>query len=337
MKVIIPVAGGGTRLKPHTLSTPKQLLKVAGIPMLDYVIQSCEKLQPDEMIFIVGHHKEQIIDHIKENFSHINYSFVEQKVRNGDGSAVLLGLESINQQEDDDLFVLFGDTLIDFDIEKMVNESRNSTGSVACQRVENPTQYGVVELDNNNKVIGIEEKPSEPKTDLAIIGAYYFNSYKLVREMLQEHMRKKITLKGEYRIAQVILELALSSQYSLDVFEVDKWFDCGRVNVLLDANSYFLTKFSTKKTSQLLLENSIIIPPCYISKHAIIKNSVIGPNVSIEDGCIIEDSQIKDSIISSKTQIHTMHLKNSLVSYNAIVKGKSRKVNIGEKCEIEFD
>ncbi|MCH8520209.1 MAG: NTP transferase domain-containing protein [Nanoarchaeota archaeon] len=336
MKVIIPVAGGGTRLKPHTLSTPKQMLKIAGVEMLDYVINSTMKLNPDEVIFIVGHHKEQIMNHIKENFSQIPYSFVEQKVRNGDGSAVLLGLESIQEDVDDELFVLFGDTLIDFDIIEMVKRARGRSGSVACQRVENPTQYGVVELNSENKVVGIEEKPDNPKSDLAIIGAYYFHSFKQVKTMLQKHQDEKITVKGEYRIAQVISELALSKDDELEVYEVDKWFDCGRVSVLLEANSYFLEKMSKHDVSIKHGEDCIIIPPCYISKGAKVSKSVIGPYVSIEEGCVVESSVISNSIISKRTQIENMHLHFSLISHDARIIGTPKKVNIGEKCEVEF-
>ena len=337
MKVVIPVAGGGTRLKPHTLSTPKQMLKIAGVEMLDYVINSTMKLNPDEVIFIVGHHKEQIINHIKEKFSHIPYSFVEQKVRNGDGSAILLGLESITEEEvDDELFVLFGDTLIDFDIIEMVNRARGRAGSVACQRVENPTQYGVVELDKHDKIVGIEEKPENPKSELAIIGAYYFNSYKQVKHMLQRHQEEQITVKGEYRIAQVISELALSSTDELEVYEVTKWFDCGRVSVLLEANSYFLEKMSTKDKPIKHAQDSIIIPPCYISKNASISKSIIGPYVSVEEGCEIKGSVISNSIVSKRTTIENMHLHFSLVSHDARIVGSPKTINIGEKCEVEF-
>ncbi|MFP4401948.1 MAG: sugar phosphate nucleotidyltransferase [Candidatus Nanoarchaeia archaeon] len=337
MKVVIPVAGGGTRLKPHTLSTPKQMLKIAGVEMLNYVIDSVVKLNPDEIIFVVGHHKEQIMDHIKQEYSSIPYSFVEQKVRNGDGAAVLLALEEIEENnEDDDLFVLFGDTLIDFDIVQMVKNAKKSLGSVACQRVENPTQYGVVELNSDEKIVGVEEKPDKPKSDLAIIGAYYFNSYKKVKSILREHQEKGITAKGEYRMAQVISDMAQMKYDELNVYVVDKWFDCGRVSVLLDANSYFLQKFSTASMSNKINEDCIIIPPCYISKNAQLKRCIIGPNVSIQEGCIIEDSHISNSIISQKTELKNMHLKNSLISHDAKVYGNSQKVNIGEKCEVEF-
>lgn len=335
MKVVIPVAGGGTRLKPHTLSTPKQLLKIAGREMLNYVIESTMKLNPDEVVFIVGHHKEQIIKYIENNFPNIPYSFVEQKIRNGDGSAILLGLESFSGI-DDELFVLFGDTLIDFNIVEMVNSARSKTGSIACQRVENPTQYGVVELNENEEVVGVEEKPENPKSDLAIIGAYYFNSYEQVKSMLQEHQEKQITVKGEYRIAQVILELAQNTISSLNAFVVDKWFDCGRPSVLLNANSYFLEQFSSSSSIKKHGEDCIIIPPCYISKQAQLRRSIIGPYVSIEEGCIVEDSHITNSIISKRTHVEGMHLNDSLISHDAQVKGSPRKVNIGEKCEVEF-
>ena len=361
MKIVIPVAGGGTRLKPHTLSTPKQLLKVAGIPILDYIIAKCIELEPSQIIFVVGHHKEQIVAHIEHSNISVPYVFVEQKVRNGDGAAVHLALKRVLENEDEELFILFADSLIDFKSKEMIEHSKKYTGSIACQRVEKPSEYGVVQLNKSGKVIGIEEKPSHPKSDLAIIGAYYFTSFKLIYSMLDRYIKEKITLKGEYRVAQVIMELAKSEKYSLNVYEVSKWFDCGRPSVLLGANRYFLDtmkkskgdrsrkdtrtkiirdneKLSCEKlSSSSVIENSVIVPPCYISKYANIKNSIIGPYSSIEADCVIEGSHITNSIIGAGTKVKDVLLQDSLISHNALIKGKRRKVNIGEKCEVEFD
>ena len=154
--------------------------------------------------------------------------------------------------------------------------------------------------------------------------------------MLQNHQEHKITVKGEYRIAQVISELALSKNDELEVYEVDKWFDCGRVSVLLEANSYFLEKMSKQTSSIKHLEDCIIIPPCYVSKNAKVSKSIIGPNVSIEEGCVIESSVVSNSIISKRTTIENMHLHYSLISHDARIIGTPKKVNIGEKCEVEF-
>ncbi len=333
MKVIIPVAGVGSRLKPHTNTTAKPLMEVAGKVMIDYVIDDALSVNPDEIVFIVGYKKDSIIRHIKKTYPNINSKFVEQEVRDGDGSAVRIGLESYSK--DDELVVIFGDTLIDFNLKSAISKSNQYDSIVFGMRVDEPQHYGVMNLNERNEIIQIEEKPQNPKSDMAIIGTYYFKSLLEVKKLLNSFYSNFQTIKGEYRIAQVLQSLVNDNSKVVSCSEVKKWFDCGRLEILLDSNKYFLEKKSTNKISKK--DSCIIIPPVFISKKAIIKNSVIGPNVSISEGVQIQNSVIENSIVNKNSFIENLILKDSLIGKKVELKGKSTKINIGEKSQVIFN
>jgi glucose-1-phosphate thymidylyltransferase len=337
MKIIIPVAGVGSRLKPHTFVTPKPLMEVAGKPILTHIIEKIEELEikEKEYIFVVSHKKEDIINFIEKKHSNLKKKFVEQKVRDGDGGAIKLGLESLSEDElKEDLLIFFGDILIDFDLNKAIkNLKKEDFGIIFTKEVGDPTHYGIVEINTKNKILSIEEKPKIPRSNLAVIGTYYFKKSKIILNELSNIYEKKEMLKGEYKIAKVIENLATKKEYSLKSFKVKGWFDCGRVEVLLESNKYFLKKNSSGK-KYVLNDSNIIIPPCFISKTAKINNSVIGPNVSIGSKAIIDSSIIENSIISSKSEIVNSNLKDSLIGREVKLNGKKLKVNIGEKSEV---
>lgn len=330
MKVIIPIAGTGSRLKPHTFTTPKSQMEVAGKPIIDYVMDDVKKLNPDEIIFIVGYKRKTVKDYILENYPNLNCKFVYQKVRDGDGSAIRLGLADI--EKDDDLYVIFGaDTLIDFDIKKAISKYKDQDATVFAMRVPNPSSYGVVNHNEDMTITGVEEKPEVPKSDLAIIGAYYFKSAFKVKKYLEHFYENDIREVGEFKLIQVIREYLENSNLNLKVYEVKQWFDCGRVEVLLKANQYFLGKSSKGKI--VTKNNSIIIAPCFIHKNAQIKNSIIGPNVSLGDNSNIENSIIKNSIINSDSKLNNVNLENSIIGKEAILEDKAKKLNLGDKSE----
>lgn len=331
MKVVIPVAGLGSRLKPHTFTTSKALIPVAGKAVLDYVLSDVEKLNPDEIILIVGHHKELIIEFVKKNFSNLNIVFKEQKILDGDGGAIKVALEDYTQ--DDDLYIIFGaDTLIDFDIKKEISNLKNVDAGIFATQVEEPQHYGVINTKENNIVYQLEEKPKNPKSNLAIIGAYYFKSLIRVKGILDHLYLNKIDLNGEYKIAQVLDILVNDEKSKVKAVPVKKWFDCGRVEVILDANKYFLEKNSKNKV--VSKGNCVIIPPCYIAKTAKLKACVIGPYVSVGENSVIENSIITNSIISNQAYLDSAFLENSLIGKEVEFTGKPNKVNLGDKSSI---
>jgi glucose-1-phosphate thymidylyltransferase len=333
MKVIIPVAGVGSRLKPHTNTTPKPLMEVAGKPMVNYVIDDVLKLNPTEIIFIVGYKKESIILHIKNNYPNINSQFVEQTIRNGDGAAVRLGLKDINKEEE--LYIVIGDTLIDFDLKKSLEKEKNTDSVIFAMKVLTPENYGVLNVNDNGEIYEVEEKPKKAKSNLAIIGSYYFKSLLEVKKILNEIYDKNETEKGEFRLVQVIKKYIENKNKTIKFSQVKEWFDCGRVEVLLDANKYFLEKKSSGQISTK--KDCIIIPPSYVSKSAKLNNCIIGPYVSIGDNVEIENSRIRNSIVNSNTKIKSFLLKDSLIGKEVILIGKSNKINLGEKSEVMFE
>ena len=333
MKIVIPVAGIGSRLKPHTFTIPKPLMEVAGKPILDRIIEQSLELNPSEIIFVVGYKKELIQEHVKKYFSNINSKFIEQKIRNGDGSAIRIALE--NEISDEELLVVFGDTIKDCNLKEEIKKISYSNGIIFGLEVEDPSHFGVMNLNEDKTIYEVEEKPENPKSNLAIIGTYYFKSLLLVKNILNDIYKNQETVKDEYRLIQVIEKLIKSSDYSLKAASVGAWYDCGRVETLLDANSYFLK--SNSKNKILTRGTSIIIPPSFIASNAKLEHSVIGPFASIGNEAEITNSIIKNSVISRRSKIKNMILDNSLISRDVILESNSKKLNLGEKSHISFN
>lgn len=330
MRVVIPVAGMGTRLRPHTFTLPKPLIEVAGNPIIDYIIDDCLKLKPEEIIFVLGYRGPDIKEHVERKYPELNSKFVYQEERDGNGSAIRIGLEHV--KEEDELFIVFGDTLVDFDYKEIIEKSKFAEALVLGMEVVNPSHYGVMNIRDNMDIYEVEEKPQEPKSNLAVIGAYYFKSLQDVKKSLKDFYRKKETVNGEYNIIQVIERYINMLHTGVKAVKVKNWFDCGRYEVILDANQYFLEKRSVGGITRR--GDSLIIAPSFVSKNAVIKNSIIGPYAAIGDGVEVNDSFIKNSIVSSGAKIESAHLRDSLISRHVKIIGKSDTVNVGERSEI---
>lgn len=326
MKVVLPVAGLGSRLKPHTFTTPKPLLEVGGKVILAHIIDKVLELNPSELIFITGHHKEKIESFVRENYGHITLRFVEQTSLDGSGSAVYCGIEKY--REDEDVLVFFGDILIDFDLKASL-EKVSSHGLIYTKEVESPEHYGIVVTNSLGEIIESQEKPEVPKSNQAIIGAYWFKSLLEVKSILAEKIEKNEKIRGEFNIMQVILEYIERKDRSVKSYGVDAWYDCGRVEVLLEANAYFLQKNSLE-SKEKLRGTSVIIPPCYVSKDAHVESCVIGPYVSVAEGVSLKNSVISNSIISKDSTIEHVVAKDSLVAPKVIFKYKEKSLNLGE-------
>lgn len=334
MKVVIPVAGLGSRLKPHTFTVPKPLMNVAGKPIIDYIVEDVKKLNPDEIVFVVGYKRESVKNYLQSKYSDLNISFVQQEVRDGDGSAIRLALEKYD--DDDDLFIVFGDTMVDFDYTTILKNKKDVDALVLGMKVPNPTHYGIMNIRTNSKdIYEVEEKPKNPKSDLAIIGAYYFKSLLLVRNILEEFYINEETEKGEYKIVQVIRRFIAMKNTSIKSENVKGWFDCGRPEVLLEANKYYLERKAKK--GMVKKGSSIIISPSYVSSTAVIENSVIGPYASIADGAVVKNSVVKNSILSDNASVDNVVLDKSLIGKDAVLHGRTSKINVGEKSEVTLN
>ena len=322
MKVIIPVAGIGTRLRPHTHSIPKPLLEVAGKPVLSHVLDPTLALNPEEVIFVVGYKGKDIETFVREQYS-FRSRFVYQDRLLGLGYALDLAL---TEAGDDPVLIVLGDTIIESDLGELVEAGDNVLG---LMQVGDPKRFGIAEI-RDGVVVGLEEKPENPKSNLALIGLYYFRNPNRLKWALEEIIRSGKTTKGEIQLTDA-LELMISEGVQFHTYEVQGWYDCGKKETLLDSNSRLLLKGDPPDP----IEGSLLIPPVYIAADATVTNSIIGPNVSISSGTTVENSIIRNSIVGSQTTITNVVLDDSLVGSEVTVNGESRKLNIGDSSEID--
>ncbi|MEM2115959.1 MAG: sugar phosphate nucleotidyltransferase [Candidatus Woesearchaeota archaeon] len=337
MKAIIPVAGKGTRLKPHTHSTPKPLLEIAGKPILAYIIDEILTVSEiDEIVLILGHLGKEIESYISGYVKEKKISFVYQEVLNGDGGAIRLGIENIlkGTRVDDDLLIIFGDTLIDFNLRKALKEKEKYDGIIFAKEVKEPWMYGVIVTNEQGIIIDIEEKPQKPKSNLAVIGAYWFKSMNLVYKKILTLFEKNITTKGEYKLADA-MGLMIKENHCLKAIKVKEWFDCGRVDILLEANKYMLDKLCEGK--KVVRGNCLIIGPAYVAHTAQIENSIIGPYASIGENTKIKNCIIKNSIIGKGTTLNNLTIYDSVIGKEVVVESQEKKLNIGDNSVLLFE
>jgi glucose-1-phosphate thymidylyltransferase len=325
MQVIIPLAGKGTRLKPHTHTKAKPLIHVAGKPVLAHILDELVKIKVEEVIFVVGHLKEQIIDFVKENYK-FRAHFVEQKELLGQAHAVWLTEKFITE----DVLIWFVDTLTDADLNEL--KSERSDGVVYVKEDPDPVRFGQVIVGKDGIIKEIVEKADPPKSNLVNIGLYWVKDHKLLFECIADLMARKLETKGEYYLVDAF-QLMFKRGAKFAAKEVKVWEDCGKLSTLLKTNRYFLDHGCSKVVKT---KNSVIIPPVYIEESAEIVESVIGPYVSVAKGTKVIRSIIKDSILSENALVENAKLSQSLVGDGAIVKGMTRRMNVGDSSEIIY-
>ena len=325
MKVIIPLAGKGTRLRPHTFSKPKPLLRVAGKSVLGHIIDKLKPLDVEEIIFITGDMQEKIEEYVSSNYKY-KARYIKQDELLGDGYAINLAKEYVKE----DVLIIFVDTIFETDLSKI--KKINSDGVVWVKEVDDPRRFGVVVLKNDH-ITKIVEKPDEPISNLALIGLYYVKNSSLMFHCLDEIIKCDLRSKGEFRLADA-LGLMIKNGAKLNALEVDKWLDCGKPETLLSTNRYLLSHGFNK---EIKTKNSVVISPVYIEDKVKIENSIIGPYASIASGCVIKNSIVKDSIVGENAVIENAALNKSLVGDSALIKDTFRKVNVGDNSEIDFE
>jgi len=323
MRAIIPVAGIGTRLRPHTHTAPKALLHVAGKPILGHILDELRAFGVDDVVFIIGFLGEQIVDYVENNYP-IRAKFVTQNELKGLGWAIYIAKEYI---EEEPVLIILGDTIFETDLNLMINGEYDCIGT---KTVKDPRRFGIAETENNF-ITKLIEKPETPTSNLALMGIYYLKSTKLFKDCLDEMVQKEITTRGEYQLTDT-LNLMIKHGCKMTTSNVDGWFDCGKPETLLETNRYLLSQIQSVDKR----ENNILIPPVFISPSATIKDSVIGPYVSVGDNAKITRSIIKNSIVSSSAKVTDCLLEESLVGNNSIVAGRFRRANIGDSSEIKF-
>jgi glucose-1-phosphate thymidylyltransferase len=328
MKVIIPLAGKGTRLRPHTHVTPKPLLKVAGKPVIAYILEDLERLGGvEQVIYITGHLKERVEEYAR---AHTRFPsvFVEQVVQNGTASAVGLARPYVDQP----VLIIFVDTIFDADL-SIIHRS-DADGIIWVKEVEDYQRFGVVVTDAAGNMTRIVEKPSEPISKRANIGLYYVRNWRLLYEGI-DHVLSGPPNKGEYYLTDAF-QYMIDRGARLQVVDVAGWYDAGKLDTLLETNRVMLEKGRARRPAHGGEGRVRIIDPVYIEDGVVLRDATVGPNVSIGAGTVIERSEVRDTIIGSNTRIVRSALRSSLVGDAAVLEGVRGEVSVGDHAEVRI-
>lgn len=324
MRAIIPVAGIGSRLKPHTYSTPKVLLNVGGKPILGHILDKLSEEGIKKATFVIGHLGDMIKDFVKNNYRSFKSDFVEQEEMLGLGHAIYTALPTIDEKE---IFIILGDTIFDVNLKGVFKKKKSALG---VKEVDDPRRFGVA-VTENGIIKKVVEKPQKPVSKLALVGLYYFCNSESLSKSLKQLVDKNIRTKNEYQLTDAI-QLMIEDKEEFTTFPVEGWYDCGKPETLLSTNRFLLQRDGKYKK----YKGVVINPPVFISKDAEIKNSVIGPDVSIDKEAVVENSVIKNSIIGSNAKVTNAILENSIIGNNSLIKGSYKRLNSGDSSEIEF-
>lgn len=322
MRVVIPVAGSGTRLRPHTFSQPKPLLPVGDRPIIDHVLDPVVRLEPDEVVFVVGYMGDRIEEYVKANYS-FKATFIQQDKLLGLGYAIEIAVRAV---PDDELLVLLGDTIVECDLKQFVRAGENVLGVLP---VEDPGRFGIVTVQDGH-VICLEEKPDDPQSNLAIIGLYYFRNIQPLRDALGSLVQSGKTTRGEIQFTDA-LELMLERGARFVPFEVREWFDCGKKETMLSTNSHLVSVLGQYP----VIPGSITKGHVYVHPSAQIIDSTIGPDVSISEGTTVLKSIITNSIIGSHCYIENSRLTDSFIGNDVRIKGVELTASLGDSSEVE--
>lgn len=324
MRAIIPVAGIGSRLKPHTFTIPKVLLNVGGKPILGHILDKLIDENVTKATFIYGHLGDLIIEYVKKNYPTIHTDFIEQKEALGLGHAIYMATPTF---DDEDIFIILGDTIFDVDLGKVIKMKNSALG---VKYVDDPSRFGVAVLENGF-IKKLVEKPVTPISNIALVGLYYIKHPSILKANLEKLVKDNIRTRGEYQLTDA-LEMMIQQGEKITTFNVDGWYDCGKPETLLATNKYLLSKKATNR----IFPNSIVIPPVFVAPNAVVENSIIGPFTTIGENAKIYESIIKNSIVGEDATVKNALLDSSIIGNNTIIKGSYKRLNTGDSSEIDF-
>jgi len=327
MKAIIPVAGEGVRLRPHTHTTPKPLLSVAGKPIIAHIIDQLLQVGVDELELIIGHLGDKIRDFIEKEYKgcKVKANFVCQESVEGIAHAVYLTREYMDGSP---VLIILGDTIFDTDLKAVINSGRSALG---VKEVEDPSRFGVVETEGQ-RIVRLVEKPKKPRSKLVLTGIYYIvesgQLFQAIEKLIKDNRRNQ----GEYQLTDA-LQAIIDQGVEVGTFPVKEWYDCGKPETLLDSNRRLLVRYAkTFKGGK----DAIVIPPVNIHERAEITRSIVGPNVSVAIGASITDSIITESIIGAEAKLECVALSNSIIGPQAEIKGAFHSLNVGDSSSVHL-
>ena len=324
MRAIIPVAGVGSRLRPHTFTLPKVLLTVAGKPILGHILDKIIGDGISEGTFVVGDMSELIKEYVSGTYPSFKATYIEQEKRLGLGHAIYMSRETI---DDEPVLIILGDTIFDVDLGPVL---RQRFSSIGVKEVDDPRRFGVAELQDGT-ILRLVEKPEKPASNLAVVGLYYIANPRLLVSCLAELVDKDIRTKDEYQLTDA-LQMMIQRGEVMRTFMVEGWYDCGKPETLLSTNRALLEKKSTSRK----IDGVVVIDPVFIAPTANLSHCVIGPYTSIGEHASITEAIVRNSIIGAEAQVHRALLDNSIVGSGAAVRGNYKRINVGDSSEVDF-
>lgn len=329
MKAIIPVAGAGTKLRPHSYTQPKALIPLAGKTVLSIIVDQMREAGIQEFVFIVGYLGDKIRDYVKANYPDLKAHYVQQIDRQGVGHAIQITKEVVNK---DEVIVVLGDTICEYDVREVVN---SPTSMLGVRKVDDPREFGVAEIDESGFINHVVEKPQIPKSNMALVGIYKIKESTELFECLENNYLQGLRTHGEYSLTDA-LDCMLKKGIKFKPFRVESWFDCGRKETLLESNATLLKKFVRNNETEYHFENTVIIPPVSIGEGCDIKNCIIGPNVTIGESTKMNYSIVRNSIVGSFSNLFDIVLEASIIGSDTGLKGETRTLSIGDNTNIDL-
>lgn len=334
MKAVIPAAGVGTRLRPHTYSMPKILLNVAGKPMISYIIDELIEVKGlDTIIIIVGHLGDKVQQYISNRYSkikNVKFEYVEQIEMLGLGHAVYRAKDYL---DDEPVVIVLGDTIFELNLTDFLASKHSSIG---VKEVEDPRRFGVVE-SKDGFITRMVEKPANPEISPsrnAIAGLYYIKDSAKLMKAIEYIMKNNVKTKNEFQLTDALQHM-LKEGDKMITFEIQNWFDCGKPETLLSTNKYLLEKNYCKNKFKVS-DTALIIPPVFIGEDCEIQNSIIGPFTSVGDGVKIKDTILNNTIVGEKSTIENSILQDSIIGSESTVLGSFKRMYIGDSTDIVF-
>jgi len=326
VRAIIPVAGVGSRLRPHTHTMPKALIHVAGKPILAHILDDLERLGVADVVLVVGHMGDHIREYVDAHYAHLGRAYVEQPERLGLGHAVRLTREHVVGHP---AFIVLGDTIFRADFTEILSGDDSRIGVKA---VDDPRRFGIVEV-KDGVAVRLVEKPDQPTSNLAIVGVYYITDTPLLFDSLDALVASNLRTKGEYQLTDA-LQIMIERGHRIRPFTVDGWYDCGKTETLLETNRELLELKGV--TSATTPPGCVIVPPVAIDPTADLRNSIVGPHVSIAARAVVREAIVRDSIVNEDAVVEQILLEGSVIGENATVRGTFRRLNVGDSSEVRM-
>jgi glucose-1-phosphate thymidylyltransferase len=332
MKAIIPVAGVGSRLRPHTHTQPKALVPVAGKPILLHIVDMLVDNGVENLVFIIGYMGTKIRQTVKEYYQgrNLNIEFIVQDPREGIGHALYIARHTFEKEEE--ILIVLGDTIVNIDLERLKATPDSVLG---VQKVSDPGRFGIAEIRADGRIRRLVEKPQIPKSNLALVGIYKIADPALLTQALEQIIENGTKHLGEYQLTDALMYM-VEQGHPMRTEQVDSWFDCGKRSSLLEANAILLSQQMQQAMPEYKFPSTIIIPPVSIGSNCKITHSIIGPNVAIGDDTVVSYSIIEDTIVGSYSELRNIMLCHSIIGNDTRILGLSQQLNIGDNTEINF-